>query len=201
WALGRFQMGCERALDTEALTDYLLALEALVDASDEAGRAGLPLRVAALCAEESERRAAQRRLEQALAMQRSLISGDGAVVGADSPRSIAEFVENCARGLLRDVLCGYLEPGLRGVADDMLLRTGEPFEITAKDIRAEPEPEPEPISEGTVPLETEPELEFEPEPVTVEEPQLSVEPDDDAGVTPSEDWAWDEDPSSYSAPV
>ena len=56
WALGRFEMGCERAHDAEALSDYLLALRALLDATSEAGEASLALRVAALCAEEGERR-------------------------------------------------------------------------------------------------------------------------------------------------
>ena len=49
-------MGCERALDTEALSDYLLALRALLDGLDDTGRASLTLRLAALCAEEGDRR-------------------------------------------------------------------------------------------------------------------------------------------------
>src|SRR4051795_1360948 len=60
WALSRFEMGCERPLDTEALSDYLLALESLLDATDEAGRASLTLRLAALCAEEGDRQAGER---------------------------------------------------------------------------------------------------------------------------------------------
>ena len=52
WALARFEMGCSRPLDAEALPDYLLALRALLDAGGEAGLASLGLRVAALCAEE-----------------------------------------------------------------------------------------------------------------------------------------------------
>src|SRR5919202_1368277 len=70
WALGRFEMGCERPHDTEALSDYLLALESLLDARDESGRANLTLRLAALCAEEGERRAVQRRAELAFALER-----------------------------------------------------------------------------------------------------------------------------------
>src|SRR2546423_4438314 len=57
WALRRFEMGCERASDVEALSDHLLALEALLDAGDDAGRASLALRLASLCAEEHERAA------------------------------------------------------------------------------------------------------------------------------------------------
>ena len=70
--------------------------------------------------------------------------------------------ENHLRALLRDVLCGYLDADLKGVADDILLECGsEPFmegdtqeselqEIEARDLRKEPrferasrhEPEP-----------------------------------------------------------
>src|SRR5919201_3480247 len=63
WALSRFEMGCERALATAALSDHLLALRALLDGRDDTGRASLSLRLAALCAEEDERRPLQRRRE------------------------------------------------------------------------------------------------------------------------------------------
>ena len=73
WALSRFQMGTGRRLEAEALTDYLLALRALIDE----GESNLALRVAVLCAEENERRRVQRRIELAQAMERFVI-GDGA---------------------------------------------------------------------------------------------------------------------------
>ena len=73
WALSRFQMGAGRRLEAEALTDYLLALRALIDEGDSS----LALRVAVLCAEESERRRVQRRVELAQALERFVI-GDGA---------------------------------------------------------------------------------------------------------------------------
>ena len=57
WALDRFELGCERLRDAEALSDFLMALQALLEAHDEAGRASLSLRLAALCAEEPDRRA------------------------------------------------------------------------------------------------------------------------------------------------
>ena len=43
------------------------------------------------------------------------------------------------RALLRDVLCGYLDPDLKIVADDILLESNEgPFpEIQARDLRSE----------------------------------------------------------------
>ena len=46
-------------------------------------------------------------------------------------------MEGHLRALLRDVLCGYLDSDLKGVADDILLETNpEPFvEIEARDLR------------------------------------------------------------------
>jgi hypothetical protein len=102
-------------------------------------------------------------------------------------------IEEQLRAMLRDVLCGFLDPDLKGAADDILLTTGgvpEPFEIRARDLRKErrfqPEPDPHP--------------EPEPEPEPELPPTAEVE-DEDAGVTPSADWGFDEDAESYSAPV
>jgi hypothetical protein len=192
WALGRFEMGCERPHEAEALSDYLLGLRALLDATNDAGEASLALRVAALCAEEGERRAVQRRIEAALALERFLMGGRGSLqerIGSESPRALVREMEGHLRALLRDVLCGYLEPDLKGLADDTLLETApEPFalaeerhapvEVEARDLREEPEPEPE----------------AEPEPVAAPV-QHELE-----GVTQSADWGWD-DPEDYSAPV
>src|SRR4051812_14883774 len=157
WALARFEMGCERAHDTEALSDYLLALESLLDARDDSGRATLTLRLAALCAEDGERRAVQRRAELAFALERWVMGGGGAnayleALGPDTPRSLVLDLEQHLRALLRDVLCGYLGTDLRAAADDVLLTSNEPLEIKATDLRQEPaaepvaerEPEPDP---------------------------------------------------------
>ena len=214
WALSRFEMGCERPLDAEALSDYLLALQSLLEAGDDAGRASLTLRLAALCAEEQQRRGVQRRVELAFALERWVMGGGGPnayleALGPDTPRTIVLEVEQHVRALLRDVLCGYLTADLKGAADDILLASDADLEITAGDLREqqaeggrqkadekaerrvvaagaprpirvrEPEPEPQMVIE-------------EPEPVTAEL---------DAGVTPSADWDFDDDPSSYSAPI
>ena len=158
WALGRFEMGCERATDTEALSDYLLALESLLDARDEAGRATLTLRLAALCAEEGERRAVQRRAELAFALERWVMGGGGAnayleALGPDTPRSIVLELEQHLRALLRDVMCGYLTGDLKAAADDVLLASNEPLDIKAADLRAEKQSmkEPEPGSQPVWP--------------------------------------------------
>jgi hypothetical protein len=215
WALARFEMGCERPYDTEALSDYLLALESLLDARDESARATLTLRLAALCAEEGERRAVQRRAELAFALERWVMGGGGAnayleALGPDTPRSIVLHLEQHLRALLRDVLCGYLGSDLRAAADDLLLTSSEPIEIKATDTRprAKPASRPRP--------EPEPEREMDPGPEPGSQPVWPQEPLPDplaaaapprerhqqsAGVTQSADWDWDDDPDSYSAPV
>jgi hypothetical protein len=232
WALSRFEMGCERALDTEALSDYLLALRALLDGLDDTGRASLSLRLAALVAEEDERRPLQRRVELAFALERFVIgggSGEAYVdeIGSDSPRDLVLEIEESVRALLRDVLCGYLDPDLKHSADDILLRSAEPVEIHASDTRRWPprearshetrsqitdhrsqeEPEPEPQAAAPEP-EPEPEVpqpDLEPPPPEEQDTDEFevVEEDEElaAGVTPSADWDFDDDPGSYSAPV
>src|SRR6185295_4335490 len=61
WALRRFEMGCDRPVPAEALSDHLLALRALLEPEGPAsGR--LAGRVAALCATEEERPVLTRRV-------------------------------------------------------------------------------------------------------------------------------------------
>jgi hypothetical protein len=207
WALARFEMGSARGRDAEALSDYLLALRALLDATSDAGEASLALRVAALCAEEGRRKLVQRRIEAAIGLERYVMGGTARVRPSDDPpRELVAEVEAHLRALLRDVLCGYLDADLKGVADDILLETTpEPFmEIRARDMRAhagEPEPreEPPPRREAPPPAPPEP----EPEQDTSEMPAVEPEPAAQAeleGVTASADWSWD-DPEDYSAPV
>jgi hypothetical protein len=212
-------MGCERAHDTEALSDYLLALESLLDARDESGRATLTLRLAALCAEEGERRAVQRRAELAFALERWVMGGGGAnayleALGPDTPRSIVLHLEQHLRALLRDVLCGYLGTDLRAAADDVLLTSSEPIEIKATDTRqAKPEAEPPPppvpptaVHEdpgpepGSLPVWPQEPLPDPLAPAATPEPPAPERHAVEAGVTESADWDW-EDPDSYSAPV
>jgi hypothetical protein len=149
WARDRFEMGCERASEAEALSDHLLALRALLDATTDTGEASLALRVAALCAEEGRRRLVQRRIESAIALERFVMGGGPrSWPSGDSPAELVAEVEGHLRALLRDVLCGYLDSELKGVADDILLETNpEPFmEIAARDLRArEPIDELEPL--------------------------------------------------------
>lgn len=142
WALARFDMGCERSSDSEALSDYLLALRGLLDAVDEAGQPTLPRRLAALCAEEANRGLLMSRVEAALALELALIDGvpiDAWVppAGIQSARALVGEIEEHLRALLRDVVCGYLRPELASMADEILLKS-EPVEIHARDMRAVP---------------------------------------------------------------
>ena len=210
WALERFELGCERPRDSEALSDYLMALKALLDATDEAGRASLSLRLAALCAEEPDRRAVQRRTEAAFALERFLIGGGSAdayvdEVGSDSPAVLTSEIEACVRALLRDILCGYLEADLRRTADDILLTSGAPVEIEARDLREDPEPEPEP--EPPKAKAKRPKAKAKPrakaKPKTEQRATSNEQPVQQEladGVTPSADWGFD-DADCYSAPV
>ncbi|MEA2375287.1 MAG: hypothetical protein QOD53_1750 [Thermoleophilaceae bacterium] len=169
WALARFEMGCERTADMDALSDYLLAVQSLLDAGDDAGRASLGQRLAALCAEDHERGAVRARLDAAFALDSRAMSG-GAIDfdddgddgdGADPPRVVVAEVEQHLRALLRDVVCGYLDPDLKSVADDILLAGSEPLDIRARDLREDPEPapagpDPQPQPQGELDLEPEP---------------------------------------------
>jgi hypothetical protein len=215
WALSRFEMGCDRPLDTEALSDYLLALRALLDGSDDTGRASLALRLAALCAEESDRRVLQRRVELAFALERFVVGGGSGeayvdTIGSESPRDLVLEIENQLRALLRDVLCGFLDADLKSAADDILLRSAEPFEIEARDNRrrfaseertahsaqrTESEPVPRYWPQGGSVAQAEPEAPAAPAAPPAEPEEL------DDGVTPSADWGFDDDPESFSAPV
>ncbi|MEJ7751085.1 MAG: hypothetical protein WKF32_06525 [Thermoleophilaceae bacterium] len=207
WALSRFEMGCGRRFEAEALSDYLLGLRALFEAGPEGGaRSGnLALSVAVLCAEEDERKRVQRRIELAQALER-FVMGDGpdddymGAIGADSPRTLVDEVERHLRALLRDVMCGYLAPNLRRLADDLLLdqppaRFGgdaesgdfDSFEIRARALRRE---QPEPVAAEPVY-----------EPVTSELAALEEEEELEVGVIEAEPPEYDEDPASYSAPV
>jgi hypothetical protein len=216
WSRDRFEMGCERGSDAEALSDYLLALRALLDATSDAGEASLALRVAALCAEEGRRRLVQRRIESAIALERFVMGGGPRSWPSDeSPPELVAEAEGHLRALLRDVLCGYLDSDLKGVADDILLETNpEPYmeEIQARDLRREAREaewrEEEPEAEPAPPPLREPEPEPAPpaapqaaerEQDTAELEAIAVQPQLD-GVTQSADWGFD-DPEDYSAPV
>ena len=96
WALGRWELACERA-----------------------GRAGT---AQALCATPGEREALAGRVERAAGLERSAVAG---VADADALREAADELSAHLRALLRDVLCGHLDTDLRGLADALLAQDAE----------------------------------------------------------------------------
>jgi hypothetical protein len=216
WALARLEMGLGRRLEAEALSDYLLGLRALLDSGTDGSRSGLGLRVAVLCAEEDERKRTQRRVQLALALEH-FVMGDGAdddyfdAVGSDSPRTLVNEVERHLRALLRDLMCGYLQPDLRALADDLLLDQPDPGEIHARALRDGPST----VAARPQPPEGEPhDMGYEIEALEEEHGDVQVRHAGDVNESlPAEDITetlpavpsqreldWD-DPQSYSAPV
>ncbi len=124
WALRRFELGCERASAVEALTDWLLAGRALLADPGQPGYEGMPERMATICATPEDRPGAERRLRSAISLERAAVAG---LVRPepDVEELISELGANL-RAMLRDVLCGHLEPALRRVADEMLAEEPEP---------------------------------------------------------------------------
>jgi hypothetical protein len=117
WALARFELGCERLTPFEALTDYLLALRALLE-PEGPGSGRLGQRLAVICARPADRAALAERFAYAVSLERAVIAGLApAQAGADA---VVEEVAEHLRALLRDVLCGHLKADLIALADDLL---------------------------------------------------------------------------------
>jgi hypothetical protein len=117
WALARFEMGCERLLPLEALTDYLLALRALLEPEGPAsGR--LAQRLAVICARPEDRTGLAERTARAIALERAVITG--MAPARSSVDAVVEELSENLRAILRDALCGHLDADLRGVADELL---------------------------------------------------------------------------------
>jgi hypothetical protein len=150
WALKRFETGLERTVPAEGLTDFLLALRALLEADDDRGKAALPARVSALCAQDAERMRVREEVEAAFALERLAI--DGHVGRADrkrleklAPLDVIAGSERHLRALLHDLVCGYLATDLKSLADEILTADGEPAgaEIAVEDpVYLEPVPDP-----------------------------------------------------------
>jgi hypothetical protein len=117
WALRRFELGCERPSAGEGLSDHLLALRVLLE--PEGPDSGLlARRVAALCATPDRRPQLIERITRALELEQGLIAGTAAKRTRD--QAVAKDVADHLRALLRDVICGYLDPELVALADRLL---------------------------------------------------------------------------------
>ncbi|HWT22065.1 MAG TPA: hypothetical protein VN213_01025, partial [Solirubrobacteraceae bacterium] len=118
WALRRYELGCERGAALEALTDWLLAARAVLAEPDAIGYERLSERLAAICALPEDRDALVDRLRRAIALERAVVAG---LVRPDPEvEALVAELGGCLRAVLRDVLCGHLEPELRRVADGLL---------------------------------------------------------------------------------
>ena len=76
-AISRFEAGLERAVVIDALNDYLLALRFVLEGGG-AAQLGLPIRVAALCAEPEQRGETKAVIDRAVGLERELWSGEPA---------------------------------------------------------------------------------------------------------------------------
>lgn len=172
WAVGRFEMGCERPSALEGMSDHLLAMRAVLEGHGPVG-ASLPLRAAALIADEGmDRIEAGERVEQVLGLERAMMNGrpvEGAV-------ALAGWLEENARKLLRQAALGELGNDLSTVADETLIVSGlaegdAEIMVSVEEQASEPEPEFE--------LDSEPDVVPEPEPgqISIEavEPEPSAE--------------------------
>jgi hypothetical protein len=218
WALARFEMGCERALPTEGLSDDLLALSALLH--DDAP--GMSSRVAALCAEAPRRRELQERVEQAFRLQRVLMRGglDAdylEATGSDPPDAVALDLEDHLRAILRDIVCGYLDADVKRIADELLLAE----ESGSADSESKPELVVRRSSEGEAVEPAQPasgQASAPPATGTSTEEQSAVDTDTEteqateetvavartreiSGDDDTSDWDFDDDPSDYSAAI
>jgi hypothetical protein len=120
WAVRRFELGCERPSALEGLSDHLLALRAVLDGQGPVG-ASLPMRAAALIADESTGRlGARERVEAALELERAQMSG----AQAEGASELAAWIEASARRVLRRAALGELGADLNEAADETLIATG-----------------------------------------------------------------------------
>jgi hypothetical protein len=120
WAVGRFEMGCERESAMEGLSDHLLALRAVLEGHGPVG-ASLPLRASALIADGNfDRIEARERVEEVLELERALMNGGM----LDHAIELATWIEDGVRRLLRQAALGELGSDLSTTADETLITTG-----------------------------------------------------------------------------
>jgi hypothetical protein len=145
WAVGRFEMGCERPTALEGMSDHLLAMRAVLEGHGPVG-ASLPLRAAALIAdEELDRIEAGERVEQVLELERTMMNGRP----VERAVELAGWLEDNARKLLRQAALGELGSDLSTVADETLIVSGlaegdAEIMVSVEEQAPEPDVEPEP---------------------------------------------------------
>lgn len=162
WAVGRFEMGCERESALEGLSDHLLALRAVLEGHGPVG-ASLPMRAAALISDEQlDRIEAREKVEEVLHLEREMMNGRT----LPDAIALAGWVEEGARRLLRQAALGELGNDLIGTADETLIANG----LAEGDAEIA-------ISIGTPDDFPEPVAPLEPEQLAIEEPiEISEDP-------------------------
>jgi hypothetical protein len=185
WAVGRFEMGCERPTALEGLSDHLLAMRAVLEGHGPVG-ASLPLRAAALIEDESmDRLQARERVEDVLELERAMMNG----LPIERAVELATWTEEGTRRLLREAALGELGNDLSTVADETLIVNGlaegdAQISVSVEEAPVAEEKWEEPVSEE-LPLVPEPEHEE----ISIEaiEPELSPELQLPADELPEED--------------
>jgi hypothetical protein len=120
WAVGRFDMGCERPTALEGLSDHLLAMRAVLEGHGPVG-ASLPLRAAALIEDDTmDRLQARERVEDVLELERAMMNG----LPMDRAVELATWAEEGTRRLLRQAALGELGSDLSTTADETLIVNG-----------------------------------------------------------------------------
>jgi hypothetical protein len=120
WAVGRFEMGCERESALDGLSDHLLALRAVLEGHGPVG-ASLPMRAAALISGDSlDRIEAREKIEDTLELERALMNGRSLEHGV----RLAGWAEEGVRRLLLQAALGELGNDLSTTADETLIATG-----------------------------------------------------------------------------
>ncbi len=135
WAVGRFEMGCERESALDGLSDHLLALRAVLEGHGPVG-ASLPLRAAALIPDDTlDRFEAREKVEDTLELERALMNGRSL---PDAIR-LAGWAEESVRRLLLQAALGELGSDLSATADETLIATGLEAGDAEIAVTAEPE--------------------------------------------------------------
>lgn len=175
WAVGRFEMGCDRPTALAGLSDHLLAMRALFEGSGPVG-ANLPMRVAALIAEPAERPEAYEKLQSAFELERAMMAGGEFDLG--SATGLAAWIEDATRAIVRGAALGEHGADVAASADESLVAAGlEAGEGSADQMGEADEWEP-PADEEEIQVsdnrETEP-VEDEPPEAVGDEPETSYE--------------------------
>jgi hypothetical protein len=183
WAVARFEMGCDRSVALEALSDHLLAMRALFEGSGPVG-ANLPMRVAALLAEPPERPEAYEKLQAAFELERVMMAGGHVDLGTAT--GIAAWTEDATRSIVRGAALGEHGTDVAASADETLVATGlQAGEGDAQQMGADDEWDP-PTQEEEIRI-TKPEAE--------ESDEIEM-PEDPAGPEPVEQPEEAEEPAS-----